>query len=248
MIALSIVSHGQGAIAGALLDCIIGDDTGLISQVIYTRNLPQDDGVEKRTGLPGREIIDNPRPKGFGANHNAAYQRCRAPWFCIMNPDISWKTSPFPALLSCAGNDYSLVAPAIVDAMGRPQNTARRLYTPGELLRQKWRPLNAGDGADWLAGMFLLFRSDRYRSIGGFDERYFLYIEDVDICTRLRLAGHRLKQCPEASITHDARKTSHRSFRYSIWHIQGMLRYWASPSFWRYRSLLSRERRDAIER
>jgi GT2 family glycosyltransferase len=91
--------------------------------------------------------------------------------------------------------------------------------------------------------MFLLFRSQAFRAVGGFDSRYFLYIEDVDICTRLRVAGWRLLQVSEAEVIHDARKQSHRSLKYTRWHLAGMLRYWSSPGFWRYRRLLSRSRR-----
>jgi GT2 family glycosyltransferase len=89
----------------------------------------------------------------------------------------------------------------------------------------------------------MLFRSEAFSAIGGFDEGYHLYIEDVDICTRLRLAGWTLRQCPGASVIHDARKQSHRSLKFTRWHIAGMLRYWFSRSFWRYRSLLKAKRR-----
>ncbi|MET0507554.1 MAG: glycosyltransferase family 2 protein [Burkholderiaceae bacterium] len=217
-------------------------------------------------------MIDNRVPRGFGENHNAAFRHCLAPFFCVVNPDIEWASEPFAALLDCFDRDRSsaeegphppgtpaprvlttpqsrgargLVAPLVTAPDGRTENTARTLYTFWEMLGQKLRPANRGPDADWLAGMFLLFRSDAYRQIGGFDERYFLYIEDVDICSRLRLAGWTLAQCADAIVIHDARNTSHRSPRYTLWHLSGMLRYWLSPAFWRYRALLARGQRHS---
>lgn len=252
MICLSIVSHGQAGIASRLLDCIRAstqpgtDDAGLIGQVIYTRNIPEKGGLDEGGGIPGLVVIDNPSPQGFGRNHNAAFRHCRSPYFCVLNPDIEWSTSPFMPLLTCIdrpGRRRGLVAPRILAPNGRVENTARRLYTLPEMVGQKWHPANNGPDADWLAGMFLLFRSDAYREISGFDERYFLYIEDVDICSRLRLAGWHLAQCPDAAVIHDARNSSHRSPRYAAWHLASMLRYWRSRAFWRYRALLVAEGR-----
>lgn len=265
MICASVVSHGQSEVASNLLDCLATVAPGLISQVIFTRNIPEPGAPPPRADLPGLVVIDNAERKGFGANHNAAFQLCRAPFFCVLNPDISWSADPFAALLACfsepdgalqpepSGKEQragpgdrsaplGLVAPRVLSPNGRVENTGRLLYTVSEMISQKLAPQNHGDDAEWLAGMFLLFRSEAYRAIGGFDEGYFLYIEDVDICSRLRLAGWRLRQCPAASVIHDARNTSHRSPRYAVWHLQGMLRYWRSRGFWRYRAMLARQR------
>ena len=135
------------------------------------------------------------------------------------------------------------MAPRIYSPEGELANTARKLYTPRELIRQKLRPVNHGDHPDWLAGMFLLFNSRAYNEIRGFDEGYFLYIEDVDICSRLCLAGWSLAQVADTRVVHDARKQSHRSLRFTRWHIGGMLRYWTRTCFWRYGWRLWREGR-----
>ena len=240
MICISIVSHGQGAIAARFLQSLDRCAPSLVSQVVYTRNIPETTPATTLRGI-ALSTIDNARPRGFGENHNAAFARCEQPFFCVVNPDIVLPDDPFPALYRCLADEgLGLVAPLVTTPSLVTENTARRLYTPPELIRQKLRPRNHGAAPDWVAGMFMLFRSEAYRAIGGFDERYFLYIEDVDICTRLRLAGWRLKQCRESSVIHDARKQSHRSLQYTAWHLAGMLRYWGSPSFWRYRAMLRR--------
>jgi GT2 family glycosyltransferase len=239
VICISVVSHGQAEIAAAFLRSLGVVAPGLVSQVVYTRNIPEPELPP--VDLEGIElvVIDNPRPRGFGENHNAAFARCTRPFFCVVNPDILLPSDPFGELLHCLEDPgLGLVAPVVTTPALVIENTARALYTPVELIRQKVSPRNRAAEADWLAGMFLMFRSEAYQGIGGFDERYFLYIEDVDICTRLRLAGWRLAQCQACSVIHDARKQSHRSLKYTSWHIAGMLRYWATRSFWRYRALL----------
>lgn len=257
MICLSIVSHGQRDLAARLLGCIAADRSPRVTRIVYTRNLPEPDLPADLSAIPGLEVIDNPRPRGFGANHNQAFGRCAEPYFCVLNPDLEWRGDPFAGLVSCLeGTDadpdparrgdappMGLVAPLVKSPSGRIEATARTLYTPTEVISQKLDPRNVGASAHWLAGMFLLFRADAYRTIGGFDERYFLYIEDVDISTRLRLAGWSLRQCARVEVVHDARNHSHHSLRYAGWHAQGMLRYWMSPGFWRYRALLAADRR-----
>lgn len=243
MLCLSVISHGQHTLAMRLLGCIARDRSPLVTRIVYTRNLPEAPLPPSITAIPGLEVIDNAAPLGFGRNHNQAFGRCQEPFFCVLNPDIEWEHDPFPALLACfdaptKDPGLGLVAPLVRSPAGAIENTARRLYTPAEMLAQKRRPRNAGANADWLAGMFLLFGANAWRNIGGFDERYHLYIEDVDICTRLRLAGWQLAQCDTATVVHDAQNQSHRSLRYTGWHLRGMLRYWTSPTFWRYRKSL----------
>jgi N-acetylglucosaminyl-diphospho-decaprenol L-rhamnosyltransferase len=244
VICISVVSHGQMEIAAAFLQTIARFKPPLVSHVVYTRNIGEPDLPALDLGPARLEIISNSVPKGFGANHNAAFERCRSPFFCVCNPDILLASDPFPRLIEpFEKQNVGLVAPRVLTPAGRVENTARSLYTPFELLSQKLRPANLGGRADWLAGMFLLFRSQAFRGVGGFDAGYFLYIEDVDICSRLRVAGWELLQHPEAEVVHDARKQSHRSLKYTRWHLAGMLRYWSSPGFWRHRRLLSRDRR-----
>lgn len=242
MICVSVVSHGQAAIAARFLQSLLRVDIGLVEQIVYTRNLAEPDLAPADFGRIRFDTIENLQPRGFGQNHNAAFARSTQPFFCVVNPDILLPSDPFPELTRCFDDaGVGLVAPRVTTPALAVENTARSLYTPSELIRQKLRPENRSSAPAWLAGMFLLFRSEAYRAIDGFDEDYFLYIEDVDICTRLRLAGWGLQQCPRASVIHDAQKQSHRSLKYTSWHIAGMVRYWSSPTFWHYRALLRRK-------
>jgi N-acetylglucosaminyl-diphospho-decaprenol L-rhamnosyltransferase len=116
---------------------------------------------------------------------------------------------------------------------GAIEDSARRFPTTGSLLkkflaekRQPDYPADRGPTqVDWLAGMFMLFRADAYRSVDGFDEAYFLYYEDVDICHRLRLGGAAITYEPRAEVIHDARRASRRDLRLARHHLSGILRF-----------------------
>jgi N-acetylglucosaminyl-diphospho-decaprenol L-rhamnosyltransferase len=78
---------------------------------------------------------------------------------------------------------------------------------------------------DWVAGMFMLFRSEAFRAASGFDERFFLYYEDVDICRRLGLLGFGAVYVPGASVVHEARRASRRDARLMRVHAASAARY-----------------------
>jgi len=78
---------------------------------------------------------------------------------------------------------------------------------------------------EWIAGMFMLFRSDAYRALGGFDEGYFLYYEDVDICRRLRRQGQGVLYEPRAEVIHDARRASRCDARLAMHHLRSAFRF-----------------------
>lgn len=207
-----------------------------VTQIIITKNIPE------KLDLPADSrilVIKNPTAKGFGANHNAAFKYCQQPFFCPINPDIKLKTDPFPYLtheikMTASG----LVAPIVLTTQGKVEDSIRYFPTPWSILR---KALGGGDGRyqvapdmpsfqpEWVAGMFMLFRSASFRKLGGFDEAYFLYYEDVDICTRALHGGIKITACPKVSITHDAQRRSHKNLTHLYWHISSMLKY-----FWKY--------------
>jgi hypothetical protein len=86
---------------------------------------------------------------------------------------------------------------------------------------------------DWFSASFLLLPAAAYREVGGFDEGFHMYCEDVDLCLRLRLAGYRL-ECVEASATHHAQRASLRSWRPLAWHLASLARLWTRRSYWNY--------------
>ncbi len=232
-ITLSIVSHGQNALVNQLLEDVQRVCAGRVALVL-TQNVP--DAVLFATAnldCPA-EVIVNPERKGFGANHNAAFAYCRTPYFCVANPDIRLPADPFATLISdFSGKTVAVAGPLVRNPAGAAEDSARRFPTAGSLLKKLFAekrepdyPTDRGPlEVDWLAGMCMLFRSDAYRSVGGFDEAYFLYYEDVDICHRLRLSGAAVLFDPRAEVIHDARRASRREPRLALHHLASIFRF-----------------------
>lgn len=229
-VAVSIVSHGHGAMVERLVARLL--DFPEVQQVLLTLNIPETMAI---AADPRLELIANPAPAGFGANHNRAFSRCSAPYFCVLNPDIELPENPFPTLIAEIGrHDAAIAAPLVRNPAGGIEDSIRHFPTPFSLFR---KALGQADGTyaiddgsdsfspDWVAGMFLLVRSEDYARLGGFDEGFFLYYEDVDLCARTWKAGRSIVACPAISVVHDARRESRRNRRYLRWHLASMARY-----------------------
>lgn len=234
MICTSIVSHKHGDMVTRLVEQLINCDQ--VSQIIVTLNIPENLKLPESSRLT---VVRNQEPKGFGENHNAAFLFCEADFFCPLNPDIELIDNPFiPLIESIENRRASLAAPLIVSRNGTIEDSIRRFPTILSIARKaagfdNGRHLIPDTGLmfypDWVAGMFMLFRSLDYAAVGGFDENFFLYYEDVDICSRLWASGRRVVACPTVRVIHNAQRDSHRKFMFFRWHLKSMARY-----FWKH--------------
>ncbi|MET0311296.1 MAG: glycosyltransferase [Burkholderiaceae bacterium] len=240
-VTVSIVAHGHGAEVLSLLEKMASDCTALVNQVILTLNIPDEPLRVKAAARPWPfrlDVIANAAPRGFGANHNAAFAQASEPFFCVLNPDVEIVADPFPALVQAASRG-GIAYPRQVSRDGSPQAFARRVPTPADLLRRHLLRIVPPKPAhpDFVTGACMAFAARTYAALGGFDEKYFMYCEDVDICLRAQLSGHGLTPAP-VDIVHEARQASRRRLRPMAWHVASLLRLWSSPVFraWRGRA------------
>ena len=237
---LSIVSHRQADLVATLLADLAPFAAKHAMRITLTSNVPEAPPAVPRE-LAGivKQVDNKGQPRGFGENHNRAFEDVSAPFFCVLNPDLRMPADPFPALLEAFDDPrVALAAPAALDPAGSLQDNARRLPRPLDVLRRFWSPGGPPDypaarttEVEVVAGFFMLFRSAAFRSLGGFDQRYFLYYEDFDLCCRLRAAGGAIAWVPQARVVHDARRASHRSLQYFSWHAASVLRFFSSPAY-----------------
>lgn len=230
-VVVSVVSHGQAEMTNRLISDIARYAPEV--EVVVTRNIPEAVPIYN-SDLKNFSCHDNTERKGFGANHNAAFLRASAPYFCIINPDVRLLDNPFPKLLECLRDRrVGLVTAKVVSSLGNVEDSVRYFPTP---IRLAAKCLGFGEGrypthaerpiaVDWSAGMFMLFRAEAFREIDGFDENFFLYYEDVDICARLWKARWKVMHHPGVSVIHDAQRASRSNIRYLKWHLASMARY-----------------------
>lgn len=236
-ICISIVSHGQGALVRDLLADLqrlqLTKNKGY--EIIVTLNIPEPEDFLNPFLDMGLRVIRNQKPKGFGANHNAAFSESTGDYFVVMNPDVRVHALDFHKLISVFDDvRVAIVAPLVVSDNGIVEDSARRFptlwrFAKRVLLRQRSADYNFGASSlavDWVAGMFLMFRMDAFREIGGFDDRrFFMYLEDTDISYRLRKNGWEVVVNPSVQITHMAQRASRRHLKHLQWHIVSALRY-----------------------
>jgi GT2 family glycosyltransferase len=233
-VTLSIVSHGQNALINPLLADLSRFCADRIVLVL-TENIP-DPTPLALDGLPCPvERIANTRVKGFGANHNAAFAHCRTTYYGVVNPDIRLAADPLPALVAALAGGAGVAGPLVRSPAGNVEDSARRFPTFASLVRRVLReerrpdypPDRGTQAVDWVAGMFMLFPAEAYRAAGGFDEAYFMYYEDVDLCRRLKRMGKPAAYVPAAEVVHAAQRASRRRPALAWQHLKSALRFLA---------------------
>lgn len=203
-----------------------------VTTIICTFNIPESLNLPKN---PKINIINNKVRKGFGENHNYAFKHFKEKFFCVLNPDIQFIHNPFPKLISLLEEENcGVVAPTVCSPNKNLENTWRTFPTPTIILKKaiglpenhsKTICKDCNIHYDWVAGMFMLFRSDIFQIVHGFDENYFLYYEDVDICYRLKNKGYYILGDTETKVIHYAQRDSHKKLNFFIWHLMGMTRF-----------------------
>jgi N-acetylglucosaminyl-diphospho-decaprenol L-rhamnosyltransferase len=217
-------------------------------EVVVVDNASTDGSADLASAkYAGVSLIRNAQNRGFAAAVNQGIRATKAPFMFLLNPDaeISWGT--LERLLKVArdrpragalgvlvrdpqGSIYPSArkVPTLVEAVGhaflhpfRPDNRFSRAYTMSEWDRSSEREV------DWVSGSSMLLRRAALDQVGLLDERYFLYAEDVDICTRLRRNGWSVIFTPELQIVHVGGVSTGRSPWAIRQHSTSIYRYFA---------------------
>ena len=168
----------------------------------------------------------NIKPHGFGFNHNQVFFEEKPDIFIVVNPDIRL-TSIFDINTIIENIDSAaILSPIILDINGNTTDFIREDLTPFNLVKRLLKFHKTPKKTDWFGGVFLIFPGALFNKLSGFDTRYFMYVEDCDICWRCRLIGGNLKVLDCLRVVHDARRDSHKSIKYLKWHVMSIYRYW----------------------
>ena len=175
------------------------------SNVIVVDNASDDGTVAAvAAALPHAEIIQNSKNLGFGTANNRALLRVKTPYALLLNPDCIATLLAINQLITIASAypDAAIIAPQIVRADGNFETSYR-------WPKRIWRSFGPkADGAccvGFVSGAAMLLNMSLMRDIGFFDERFFLYYEDEDLCHRAFLCKHQIILAPESCIIHLSR-------------------------------------------
>jgi len=254
---LSIISHGQWSMIRHLLGDLSQLNCSKRLQITLTFNIKESFCIEPSNFPFPIHIIENSHVKGFGENHNTAFHQPpdikQRKYFAVINPDIRIKEDVFSILIASMNDNNELkkkqtpigvISPAIKNSQGELEDGARELPTPWRILKKlfgqkkHWHyNTNEQYQPDWIAGMFMLFKADDFATIDGFNMTYFLYYEDVELCSRLWLDGFCIVVKPDIAVVHNAQRSSHRKLTFLLWHLSSMARFFLSAVYRKVKKL-----------
>lgn len=226
-----------------------------IALVIIDNHSPGNYGNALKTRLPGEKIIDAQANRGFGFGHNLAFTFLpAADYLLILNPDVVIHDGALETMVDYLDANPNVVAltPRIEFPNGRLQALNKRDPSVLDLFLRRFVPISMQRGAiaqrmaafemrdvgydremdvEFISGCFMLLRRDAFMETGGFDTRFFMYLEDADLSRRLRKLGA-VRYVPQATITHHWRRGSHASFRLFLVMLHSM---WVYFNKWGWR-------------
>ncbi|CAO5243093.1 N-acetylglucosaminyl-diphospho-decaprenol L-rhamnosyltransferase [Frankia sp. AgKG'84/4] len=240
-----VVTFRSGEIIGAFLDSLAKATTRPY-EVVVVDNSPQlDPGTAAVSQRPEAELLRPGRNLGYGSAVNRGAAGARAPWLVVSNADIAFSPGALDELIAAAERwpDAGAFGPGITNPDGALYPSARDLPSLGRGIghalfgwcwptnpwtasyrRERGAPRETTAG--WLSGSCQLVRRVAFTAVGGFDESYFMFMEDVDLGRRLGLASWPSVYVPTAVVEHlGGHSTKRSSRRMVIAHHRSMFRY-----------------------
>jgi GT2 family glycosyltransferase len=186
-------------------------------EIIVVDNHSDDESIgfirAQLNGTPSVRIVEKSANLGFGKANNRGVDLARGEEILILNPDNILPPDALEKTLAIlrSSPDIGIVAPALVYPDGTVRPSARPFPRIADILWKRANPeswqrrydammaqCRQSDlvDVDWVVGAFILMRKDLFLSIGGFDERFFLFFEDIDLCRRVKASGKRVVYVP----------------------------------------------------
>ena len=200
-----------------------------------------------RREFPGVRVTESPSNVGFGAATNLGIAAGTAPYLLVLNPDTRIEAGALDSLLALMESDPAIGMsgprlelddgsfdhasrrsfPTPLGALGHFTGLGRRGGAPGALAQYRAPEVESGP-VDAINGAFMLIRRSALERVGGFDERYWMYMEDLDLCYRFAQAGWTTWFEPNVTVGHVKAGTSgkHRSLRLTFAFHYGMYRFY----------------------
>ncbi|WP_018635379.1 glycosyltransferase family 2 protein [Parafrankia elaeagni] len=240
-----VVTFRSGEVIGTFLDTLAKSTTRPY-EVVVVDNSPQVDVGTRAAGeRPEVTLLCPGRNLGYGAGVNRGAAGASAPWLLVANADIALSPGSLDELIAAADRwpGGGAFGPGITNPDGALYPSARDLPSLGRGIghalfgwcwptnpwtasyrRERGAPREMTAG--WLSGSCQLLRRDVFESVGGFDESYFMFMEDVDLGRRIGLTGSQLVYVPSAVVEHlGGHSTRRSSRRMVVAHHRSMIRY-----------------------
>ncbi len=202
-----------------------------------------------KLGVPeGTKVLASKENQGYGAGHNAVLSMINSRYHAVVNPDIELNSDVLNAMADWMDEhpEVAITTPRLLFPSGEEQHIGKRRPAVLPLVArqlnvkalQKYErhylmldeDLSQPIDVEFCSGSFFLIRTSVFKAIKGFDEGYFMYVEDADI-TQKALKHGRAVFLPQVAVTHAWQRDAHRKPRQFMWQCRSMLRYFGKWGF-----------------
>ncbi len=246
-LAVVIVNYNAGDYLRRCLDSVERGAGGAAVEVVVVDNASADGSAGAARGRPGVRLIENPNNRGLSAGWNQGIRATTAPFVLLLNPDAEIAAGDLSRLVKVAEAHprAGVVGPLVRNPDGTVYESGRRfpsvplaaahaflgLVWPGNPFSRAYK-LGRWDRSterevDWVSGACWLLRRAALDQVGLLDEGFFLYGEELDLCTRMRAAGWSVLFTPEVEVVHEGGVSTGRSRRRHLQHSASIYRYFA---------------------
>ncbi len=257
-LSIIIVNYNTRTLTGDLIESLLEQKLAA-TEIIVVDNASGDDSVAfLRSDFPEVKVIANPENVGLAAGVNTAFKEAKGEYYLILNPDMISTPGSVAALLSFLDKNprVGMCGGKLLSPNHKLQYSCFRFYRPLTIIYRrsflgktragrteidrflmKDFDHNSERDVDWLLGACMAVRAKTVREVGGMDERFFMYFEDVDWCRRVWQAGWRVTYVPTAIFYHYYQQSSRRGSIFGLFtsrpareHVKSAFKY-----FWKYK-------------
>lgn len=213
-------------------------------EIIISSNSQYDRAIQQQLEVkyPIFKWLFNQCNGGFAYAMNRGLEVATGDILVILNPDVRVRYG-LNKMINYFDNHSTIgiVAPQIINSSGIIQDSCRCFITPYRFLKRHCQrfllknrfytvPIKP-KSVDWVIGAFMMMSRVSYRKVGGLDEGYFLYCEDMDLCARMYQNGYEVVYYPEAIIEYEGTRSARKSFKYARVFLVSLFRFWRKFGF-----------------
>lgn len=250
-ISASVVMYGGAQEVHACLESVAAHTTAEGFTLYLVDNNSPDNALQavQQMGLPACvTVLPQKENRGYGAGHNTVLPLLNSQYHAVINPDVFLYDDALDKMANWmdAHSDVVITTPRLQFPDGREQHIAKRRPALLPLIaRQISLPflkkyeqhylmldedLSEPTEVEFCSGSFFMIRTEVLQKIGGFDEDYFMYVEDADITAKARQCG-RAVYLPQVTVAHAWHREAHKQVKQFFWQLKSMLRYFKKWGF-----------------
>jgi GT2 family glycosyltransferase len=250
-LSIVIVSHNAEKLLRRCLDSIYRYQRELAFEITVVDNCSQDrTKAMVRRDFPQAKLLENQTNPGFSVACNQGIRSARGRYVFLLNPDTEFTAGGITRMIRFMESQpqAAICGPKMIDSQGKVQFSCRSFpsyltaFSSGQSILNRLFPTNPlsrrylmGDlnrskesRVDWVSGSALLTKREVFETIGLLDERFFMYVEDVDFCLRAKQNGLLTYYFPEVTILHHiGQSTKRKRLRMQVEHHRSMYRFYS---------------------